>query len=104
MTTSTPSGAHADLSFTVPSYAAASHRPKFQFQILPGNIAYVQLNDFEDDTDQKEWDEHWPEISKANVLILNLRENGGGDQSVGEHIMATLINKPVPGELSRSPQ
>ncbi len=104
VTTSTPSGAHADLSFTVPPYAAASHRPKFQFQILPGNIAYVQLNDFEDDTDQKEWDEHWPEISKAKALILDLRENGGGDQSIGEHIMATLINKPVPGELSRSPQ
>ena len=104
LTTSTPSGVHADLSFTVPPYAAASHRPKFQFQILPGNIAYVQLNDFEDDTDQKEWDEHWPEISKASALILDLRENGGGDESIGEHIMATLINKPVPGERSRSTQ
>lgn len=45
LTTSTPSGAHADLSLTIPRYAAASHRPKFQFQIFPGNIAYVQLND-----------------------------------------------------------
>ena len=41
---------------------------------------------------------------KASALKLDLRENGGGDQSIGEHIMATLINKPVPGERSRSTQ
>jgi carboxyl-terminal processing protease len=103
LTTSTPSGAHADLSLTIPPYVAAQ-RLKFQFQMLPGNIAYVQLNDFEDDTDQKQWDEHWPEISKSSALILDLRENGGGSESVGDHIMATLIDKPVPGERSRSTQ
>jgi carboxyl-terminal processing protease len=99
--TSTPSGAHASHTFTVPPYVA-SDNSDFEFRILPGNIAYVALNEFEDDTDAKEWDKHWSEISKANSLILDLRENGGGSDGVGDHIMASLIDKPAPRELSRS--
>jgi carboxyl-terminal processing protease len=60
------------------------------------------LNGFDDDTAAEQWDAQWPEISKASSLILDLRENGGGSGSVGSHIMATLIDKPTPGEFSRS--
>ena len=101
ITTSTPSGAHAIHTFTVPPYIAAGE-PRFAFRMLPGKIAYVALNEFEDDTDATEWDNRWPEIKKANALILDLRENGGGGDGVGDHIMATLIDKPAPGELSRA--
>ena len=31
-----------------------------------------------------------------------MRENGGGDSSVGYHILSTLMDKPAPDELSRS--
>ena len=63
---------------------------------------HVVLNGFDDDTAAKEWDKHWPEISRANGLILDLRENGGGSDSVGAHILSTLLDKTAPGELSRS--
>ena len=82
--------------------SASPRLPLFELRFLPGNIAYVALNGFDDDTAAKEWDKHWPEISKANSLILDLRENGGGSSSVGDHILATLIDKTTPGELSRS--
>ncbi len=82
--------------------STSQHIPLFNLRILPGNIAYVALNGFDDDTAAKEWDEHWSEISKASSLILDLRENGGGSDSVGAHIMATLIDKTALGELSRS--
>lgn len=70
--------------------------------MLPGNIAYVALNGFDDDTSVKEWDKHWGEISKATSLMPDLRENGGGSDSVGTHEMATLIDKWVHTPLSRS--
>lgn len=75
---------------------------QFEFRPLPGNVAYVALNSFEGDTAAKEWDRNWPEIQKAKSLILDLRENGGGDDSIGFHILSTLLSKDSPGELSRS--
>ncbi len=65
-------------------------------------MAYIALNSFEGDTAAKEWDKHWFEIQKAKSLILDLRENGGGSDSVGFHILGGLITKGSPGELSRS--
>jgi carboxyl-terminal processing protease len=99
--TQTPSGNQTTHVFKV-TKSTSQHIPLFDLKFLPGNIAYVALNGFDDDTAAKEWDQHWSEISKANSLILDLRENGGGSESVGAHIMATLIDKTAPGELSRS--
>lgn len=100
ITTSTPSGVHANHILTVPPYHALQE-PHFEFRMLSNGIAYVALNSFGDDTAAKEWDRRWPEISKASSLILDLRENEGGNSSVGFHILASLITANSPGELSR---
>jgi carboxyl-terminal processing protease len=98
--TSTPSGARTSHTLTVPPYQAPQ-KPHFEFRMLSDGVAYVALNSFGDDTAAKEWDAHWPEISKATSLILDLRENEGGSTSVGSHILASLITRSSPGELSR---
>jgi len=97
----TPSGQQSTHLFEV-AKSTPPHAPLFDLRFLPGNVAYIALNGFDDDTAAKEWDKHWPEISKASALILDLRENGGGSDSVGAHILATLIDNTAPGELSRS--
>jgi carboxyl-terminal processing protease len=74
----------------------------FDLKFLPGNIAEVSLKSFEDNTAADEWDKHWPEISKASSIILDLRANGGGNGGVGYHILSTLIDKPTPTELDQS--
>jgi carboxyl-terminal processing protease len=99
--TRAPSGEQTTHLFKLTDSPSA-HMPLFDLHMLPGNIAYVALNGFDDDTAAKEWDKHWPEISKASALILDMRENGGGSDSIGDHILATLIDKTAPGELSRS--
>ncbi len=101
VTLSTPTGAQSRHTFTVPPYAPPTI-PQFAFRMLPDNIAYVALNEFGDDIDATEWDKYWPEIHHASALILDLRENGDGSDSVGNHILSALIDKPVSGELSRS--
>jgi C-terminal processing protease CtpA/Prc len=97
----TPAGAESSHDFTVGSHDPAA---RFEFRMLPGEIAYVALNEFEDSTDADEWDKHWPEIAKAKAVILDLRRNGGGDDGVGAHILATLIDKPVAGSRQESPE
>lgn len=99
--TMTPKGQKTEHRFTLSEDQPSSKAP-FSFRLLPGNIAYVALNEFEDETDASEWDKHWPEISNAQGVILDIRENGGGSDSVGAHVLATLIDKPAPASLSRS--
>ena len=93
-------GAHRELHFVTGEYPAPDQR--FEFRMLPGRIAYIALNEFGDDEDSKQWDAHWSEISKASGIVLDLRRNGGGSDSVGAHVLATLIDKPVPVALVRS--
>ena len=99
--TETPEGKREIHTFEV-GKGGSSRKALFEFRMLPGGVAYVALNGFDDDTAAKEWDKHWPEIQQAKALVLDLRENGGGDDSVGFHILASLVSKGVPGELSRS--
>jgi carboxyl-terminal processing protease len=99
LTVSHPGGASRKLHFTAGDYYTPN--APFEFRMLPGNIAYVALNEFGDDEDSKQWDSHWSEISKASGIILDLRRNGGGSDGVGFHVLATLIDKPVPSSLVR---
>ncbi len=74
---------------------AGKREPLFLFKMLPGGIAYVALNGFDDDTAAKEWDRHWAELRSSKGIVLDMRGNGGGDDSVGSHILATLLDANV---------
>jgi C-terminal processing protease CtpA/Prc len=67
--------------------------PAFSWKLLPGNIAYVALNSFEDDTAAQEYMKHFAEISKAKAIIFDVRKNGGGSGSVGYQILSTITDK-----------
>lgn len=72
---------------------ALSRMPAFSWRMLPENIAYVALNSFNDDTAAIAYFKAFPEISKAKAIIFDVRDNGGGNGSVGFKILSTLINK-----------
>ncbi len=99
--TVTPKGQKTEHRFIVAENKPSS-KQQFSFRVLPGNVAYVALNEFEDEINATEWDKHWPEISKAQGVILDVRENGGGSDSIGAHVLATLVDKPTPAPLSQS--
>ena len=67
---------------------------RFAFKMLPGGIAYVALNTFQDEGVDKDFDAAYPEIEKSNALILDLRENGGGNGGIGFRILSYLTDKP----------
>jgi carboxyl-terminal processing protease len=80
----------------------AGLRPKpsgFQFKVLPGRIGYVALNSFEDNNISTQFLLAFDKIAETNALILDLRNNGGGNSSVFMSTLATLIDKPISFEF-----
>lgn len=69
----------------------------FKFRMLPGNIAYVALNSFQDDATADEFLKRFADFAASDALILDLRENGGGNSNVGYRIMAALAREPFLG-------
>jgi C-terminal processing protease CtpA/Prc len=53
----------------------------------------VALNSFGDGKVVSEFERAWPEIRKAPALILDVRENGGGNSGYGSQILSYLVKK-----------
>jgi len=67
---------------------------RFEFKMLPGDVAYVALNAFGSEEIDKEFDAAFPEIQKSKALILDVRENEGGSSNIGYEILGYLTSKP----------
>ncbi len=67
--------------------------PPVVYKLLPGNISYLAINTFVTDSGSRYFREHFAEISQSNGLILDLRNNGGGNTDWD--ILECLIDKPV---------
>lgn len=65
---------------------------RFEYRVLPGNIAYVDLRSFGDQALVKDFDAAFPEIRKSDALILDVRENGGGSSNIGWAILGYLTS------------
>lgn len=68
----------------------------FEYSMLKGNIAYIALNSFSSDSAANAFAANYENISKANAIIFDVRNNGGGSSSVGWDILSYLIEKPFP--------
>ncbi|MCV2361879.1 S41 family peptidase [Paucibacter sp. DJ1R-11] len=71
----------------------------FRWRILPGDVALVELRGFGDDEPVKAYRAAFEQIAKARAIVFDLRENGGGNSSVGYRILSTL--SPQPFETSQ---
>jgi C-terminal processing protease CtpA/Prc len=68
-------------------------KPPIEFRSLPNAITYVALNTFGTDEVAKQFDAHFGEILNSKGLILDVRENNGGNAENGFAIIARLIDK-----------
>jgi C-terminal processing protease CtpA/Prc len=73
--------------------------PAFEFRVLSGNIGYVALNSFEDNSVADQFLATFDKIASTDALILDLRNNGGGNSDVAMRILPTFIDKFVPLEF-----
>jgi carboxyl-terminal processing protease len=77
-------------------------RPLLEFKILEGNVAYVALNSFADESLIKLFEDAFPKIQTTGAMILDLRQNGGGDSSIGDRILAHLTDRSFKGTRWRT--
>jgi carboxyl-terminal processing protease len=87
-----PRLSRSDISKLVPA------RKPFEIKMLDGNIAHIMVNSMDDgDKVDELFAAKYNEIEKADAIILDLRENGGGSSGIGYNILAFLTDKPFNG-------
>ena len=64
--------------------------PAFAFELLPGNVAHVRLNTFSRPEAADQFEAHFDQIAQADALVLDVRDNGGGDGAVGFRVLCAL--------------
>jgi C-terminal processing protease CtpA/Prc len=69
-------------------------RPAMVLRRLPGNVLHLVLNHFEEGEAAQLFASAFPEISKASGLVLDVRENGGGESSGPYRILGYLTDRP----------
>jgi C-terminal processing protease CtpA/Prc len=65
-----------------------------EFRVLKDNIGYVVLNTFGDRDLVASFDSLFPTIEKTESLVLDLRENTGGNSDIGYDILGYFTNRP----------
>lgn len=73
-------------------YTERRHVPPFEFNMLPGGVAYIALDHFESHAGPKAFEQALPQIMQATALIIDLRKNGGGSSDSGTALMRHLSN------------
>lgn len=73
-------------------------RPAFELKLLPNNIAHVKVNTMDDGSRADQlFADNFVDIAKADAVILDLRENGGGHSNVGYRILSFLVDQSFKG-------
>jgi carboxyl-terminal processing protease len=72
------------------------------FKMLPGNIAYLEINWFIDDAGLKALKENFAVASAADGLIIDIRQNGGGNDDNSHDLVKALADKPFQGSNWRT--
>jgi carboxyl-terminal processing protease len=75
-------------------YRFQDYKNIIDFRLLEGNIAYVALNSFGDRNIIAQFDSLFPFIEQSKALILDLRENSGGNSDNAYRILGYLVDKP----------
>lgn len=83
--------------------ATRKEPPPFEWKLLPGNVAQVTLRSFSDNTAADQFEAAFDQISRADAIIFDLRDNGGGNSNVGYRILSLLTDRPFQTSAWRTP-
>lgn len=77
--------------------------PPFERVELGQGRVLVRINTWMDDTSVRQFHAAFPDFDGVRGLILDLRQNRGGNTSHAMAVLARMIDQPVPGLLGRIP-
>ena len=73
---------------------ALPRKEAFELRKLPGNVTYVALNGFGDSKAADAFLAAFDQIAAGSALVIDLRNNGGGNSNEGYRVLATLTDQP----------
>ncbi|MHC4750233.1 MAG: S41 family peptidase, partial [Planctomycetota bacterium] len=76
----------------------------FEYKDLEDGISYVAINTFGTGEVVDKFKQHMDRIRGSKGLIIDVRENGGGNSGDGDRITAFLIDKSIPNMPWKTPQ
>lgn len=66
-----------------------------KYTVLENNIGVLKINHFMDRSFNQLFDEIYPDILSSDALIIDLRDNGGGNSGYADYILRHLSDKPI---------
>lgn len=67
----------------------------FAYSTLPNNIGLLLITTFWGNDFNEKFDKIYEDIKNTDALIIDLRDNGGGNTGFGNYILSHLSNKPI---------
>ena len=77
--------------------------PISEFRMLDDRVAYMALNSFSSSEIVDEFRAKLPDLSAASAIIIDLRENGGGNSNNSSAIVGHFTTEPFKGASWRTP-
>lgn len=74
-------------------YPIRQMNPDVVFRQLPNNIAYVAINTFGSDSVPIKFRQLLPQLRQAKAIVLDIRQNGGGNSHNAEQIAQYLVDR-----------
>jgi C-terminal processing protease CtpA/Prc len=86
-----------------PFFPPMEENELLEFKWMPGNTAYLALNSFDNADILEKFQDVLPDLYKAEKLIIDLRDNGGGNTGIGREILQYFTGDTILyGSRSRS--
>lgn len=78
--------------------------PSMSFRVEEGNIGLLTVGSFQNsDFDRAYFDELYDEILKTDALIIDIRNNSGGNSLHADYLISHFIHQPIPQGTWSSP-
>lgn len=69
--------------------------PAMEFEILGGNIGLLRINSFMGNNFVGQFDEIYNRILTTDGLIIDIRDNSGGNSGLADYVLRHLSDKPI---------
>lgn len=83
---------------------ARTEKPDLEWRRLDDGMGYIAIRSFADEKVAKDFDQALAELRETTGLIIDVRDNGGGDTAVARPIMGRFISEQKPYALMRRRQ
>lgn len=76
----------------------------YELRITKDNIAYLKINDYENNNYKEIFDSLYVKLLPSKALIIDIRENDGGNSGQGYYVLSHLIEKNTLSAKSKTRQ